>query len=88
MATGYNAFKKMHPCFSDICVVVIDDWNATGVQDGTNRAKLEFGKEIPFEICFEKEVRYTYDGSHTPIEIATTEYWNGIYVAVLKRINE
>jgi hypothetical protein len=31
-------------------------------------------------------VQYTQDGSHTPIDIAQREYWNGIYVAVLKRV--
>jgi hypothetical protein len=83
----YNAFKKMFPCFSDICVVVIDDWNATGVQVGTNKAKIEMGGEIPFEIVHERIVEYTKDGSHTPIDIAQREYWNGIYVAVLRKTN-
>jgi len=82
----YNAFKKMHECFADICIVVIDDWNAKGVQDGTNRAKSEMPSEIPFEIVYEREIKYTEDGSHTPIDLAKSEYWNGIYVAVLKKI--
>jgi hypothetical protein len=82
----YNAFKKMYPCFSDICVVIIDDWNASGVQIGTNKAKREMCGEIPFEIVHERMVQYTQDGSHTPIDIAQREYWNGIYVAVLKRV--
>ena len=84
----YNAFKKMHPCFADICIVVIDDYNATGVQNGTTLAKREFGKEIPFNIVHEKVITYTTDGSHTPIDIAKEEYWNGIYVCVLEKINE
>lgn len=82
----YNAFKKMYPCFSNICVVIIDDYNAIGVKDGTERAKKEFGNSIPFKIVYEKNITYTLDGSHTPIEIAKEEYWNGIYVCVLDKI--
>lgn len=84
----YNAFKKMYPCFADICIVVIDDYNATGVKNGTERAKKEFGSTIPFKVVHEKEITYTTDGSHTPIDIAKEEYWNGIYVCVLEKINE
>ena len=82
----YNAFKKMYPCFADVCVVVIDDYNATGVQEGTERAKKEFGTSIPFRITHEAHVKYTNDGSHTPIDVAEKEFWNGIYFCVLEKI--
>lgn len=84
----YNAFKKMYTCFSDICVVIIDDYNAKDVQKGTQRAKKEFGVDIPFKLVYEKEITYTNDGSHTPIDIAKKEFWNGIYVCVLEKIHE
>jgi hypothetical protein len=82
----YNAFKKMYSCFADICVIVIDDYNATSVQEGTERAKKELGVTIPFKIIYETDIKYTNDGSHTPIDIAEKEFWNGIYVCVLERI--
>jgi len=31
----------------------VDDWNADGVQKGTNKAKQEMQKEIPFKITNE-----------------------------------
>jgi hypothetical protein len=81
----YNAFKRIFPCFADICVVIIDDYNALEVQSGTDKALKEFGKEIPFKVIHEEKIVYTTDGSHTPLEKAQIEFWNGIYVAVLEK---
>ena len=34
---------------------------------------------------YEKEIRLTYDNSHTPQPEASNTWWNGIYVAVLMK---
>ena len=82
----YDAFKIMYPCFADICVVIIDDYNQLSVQSGTEKAFAEMPDEIPFEVKFKHIITYTKDGSQTPRwSIAFKEFWNGMGVFVLEK---
>ena len=83
----YDAFKVMHPCFADICVVIVDDYNQLSVQSGTELALAEMPDQIPFEVKYKKKITYTSDGSHTPFRVAMKEFWNGTCIFVLEKVN-
>lgn len=83
----YDAFKVMYPCFADICVVIIDDYNQLSVQSGTELALAEMPDQIPFEVKYKKKITYTSDGSHTPFRVAMKEFWNGTCIFVLEKVN-
>lgn len=83
----YDAFKLMYPCFADVCVVVIDDYNQLSVQSGTEMALAEMPDTIPFELKFKHIITYTTDGSRTPKwSVAFKEFWNGMGVFVLEKV--
>jgi hypothetical protein len=44
--------------------------------------KMNFMIEI---FLFEKEILLTSDETHTPMEVAAKTWWNGLYIAVLKK---
>ena len=89
----YNAFMKVQHLLSDICVVIIDDWDDVNVRAGTQRAKQDPNLQYSFE--FEKFLQYSESGrigetnrdSKFPMHPGCDDFWNGIYVAVLKRKN-
>ena len=77
----YRALAHFLPCLDDVFVYVVDDWNWNQIREGTRRAIRDLG----LEVVYEREVLLTQDNTHTPVEEARRTWWNGIYVAVLKR---
>ena len=77
----YNALLHYYKCLDDTFIFIDDDWNWQDVRDGTNEAI----KKLNLKVLYEKEVRLTWDNSHTPNPEATNSWWNGIYVAVLQK---
>ena len=77
----YNALLHYYKCLDDTFIFIVDDWNWQDVRDGTNEAI----KKLNLKVLYEKEVRLTWDNSHTPNPEATNSWWNGIYVAVLQK---
>lgn len=69
------------PILDDIFIFIVDDWNYDDVRKGT----IESIKLSNVTILYEKEIRLTYDNSTTPIPLLHTDYWNGMYIAVLKK---
>jgi hypothetical protein len=69
-----NAFVYFNDVFDDVFVAVVDDWNDQASQIGTREAI----KELNYQILFEIELFTCGNG-----DINT--WWNGLYVAVLKK---
>jgi Methyltransferase domain len=70
---------------ADVSIVVIDDWNKSYIRAGTIQGLLECDKILTVRESF--EVRHTYDDTHTPLDQAKAQYWNGIIVMVIERID-
>jgi hypothetical protein len=77
----YNALLHYYNCLDDLFIFIVDDWNCKDVRDGTNRCI----QKLNLKVMYEKEIRLTWDNSHTPIRIAEHTWWNGIYVAILQK---
>ena len=77
----YKALKYYLDCLDDIFIYVVDDWNANPVRGGT----IEAIKDLNIKVLYEKEIRMTDDGSHSPQPLAKDTWWNGMYVAVLQK---
>jgi hypothetical protein len=65
----------------DIFIYIVDDWNASAVREGTREAI----NRLALEVLYEREIRLTHDDTHTELNLARATWWNGIYVAILKK---
>lgn len=79
----YKALLHYYDCLDDIFIFIVDDWNWKDVRDGTFNSI----QKLNLKILYEKEIRLTWNNTHTPVKIAKQTWWNGIYVAVLKKEN-
>jgi len=70
------AFTYFNEIFDDSFIAIVDDWNCMEVQEGTEKAF----KKLNYEIIFEKILPADYNGD-------TRKWWNGLYVAVLRKPN-
>jgi hypothetical protein len=77
----YRALTHYYNCLDDVFIFIVDDWNWVNVRDGTFASILH----LNLKILYQKEIRLTFDNSHTPTEIASKTWHNGIYVAVLQK---
>jgi len=77
----YKALLHYYYCLDDVFIFIVDDWNWKDVRDGT----LNSIQKLKLKILYEKEIRLTWDNSHTPQPQAKDTWWNGIYVAILKK---
>jgi hypothetical protein len=77
----YKALLHYYNCLDDVFIFIVDDWNWKNVRDGT----LNSIEKLKLKILYEKEIRLTWDNSHTPQPQAKDTWWNGIYVAILKK---
>ena len=77
----YKALLHYYDCLDDIFIFIVDDWNWKDVRDGTFNSI----KKLNLKVLYEKEVRLTFDNSHTPEPERTNTWWNGIYVAILQK---
>jgi hypothetical protein len=77
----YLSLIHYYPVLDDIFIYIVDDWNWHDVREGTRTAL----KKLNLNVLYEKEVRLTWDNSHTPMPVAAKSWWNGIYIAVLKK---
>jgi hypothetical protein len=67
----------------DTFIYIVDDWNYDNVRNGT----LESLKKADVTVVYSKEIRLTNDGTTTPEPLLSSGYWNGLYIAVLKKNN-
>jgi len=77
----YNALLHYYNCLDDVFIFIVDDWNWKDVRDGT----MKCIEKLNLKVLYEKEVRLTWDNSHTPELEARNSWWNGIYVAILQK---
>lgn len=77
----YKSLTHYYDCLDDLFIFIVDDWNCKSVRDGTEKAIQELG----FDVLYERNIRLTWDDSHTPMELASKTWWNGIYVAILQK---
>jgi hypothetical protein len=68
-----RSIKKLSAVLADVCVLIVDDWNAIGVNNQTYNAL----SEIDYTVVYENGVKTNYDSE------AATTYWNGMGVFVL-----
>ena len=72
------------PALADNCIIMVDDWSATHIRDAT----IQGLKQVGANVLESFEIIYTTDGSHTPIEIARREFWNGIGIFIVSKGQE
>jgi hypothetical protein len=77
----YKALLHYYPCLDDIFIFIVDDWNNQDVRDGT----INSIRRLNLKVLYEKEIRLTWDNSHTPYHEASQSWWNGIYVVILQK---
>jgi len=77
----YKALKHFYECLDDEFIFIVDDWNWSDVRNGTKYCI----QMLDLDIVYEREIRMTWDNSHTPLHIAREHWWNGIYVAIIKK---
>ena len=70
-----RSIQKLSNVFADVCVLIVDDWNALGVVNQTYTAL----SSIDYSVVYERSVKTNYDSE------AADTYWNGIGVFVLKK---
>lgn len=73
------ALTYYYPSLDDIFIFAVDDWNWPEVREGTMNAI----NELKLKIVYQKEIRLTFDNSHSPLPLAKETWWNGICVFVL-----
>jgi hypothetical protein len=72
----HNALLHYHSCWADEVILIVDDWNWWSAQHGTLTAL----DKIPFQRVWSIHL----EGKIEP-EIDKEGYWNGIWIALLKR---
>jgi hypothetical protein len=77
----YNALLHYYTCLDDVFIFIVDDWNCKDVRDGT----ISCIQKLNLKILYEKEIRLTWDNSHTEASQASQTWWNGIYVVILQK---
>jgi hypothetical protein len=77
----YKSLLHYYNCLDDIFIFIVDDWNCKDVRDGTINAI----QKLNLKVLYEKEIRLTWDDSHTLFEEAKNTWWNGIYVVILQK---
>jgi hypothetical protein len=77
----YKALLHYYPCLDDLFIFIVDDWNWQDARDGT----INSIQRLNLKVLYEKEIRLTWDNSHTNPYEASQTWWNGIYVAILQK---
>ena len=77
----YKALTHYYNCLDDMFIFIVDDWNWIDVRNGT----LSAINNLNLKVLYEREIRLTYNNYHTPMPLAKATWWNGIYVAILKK---
>jgi hypothetical protein len=77
----YKSLLHYYDCLDDVFVFIVDDWNSTDVRNGTTQAI----QRLNLKVLYERDIRLTWDNTHTPYPLAMSSWWNGIYVAILQK---
>jgi hypothetical protein len=77
----YRALMHYYDCLDDMFIFIVDDWNWEDVRNGT----INSIKKLNLKVLYQREIRLTWDNSHTSRPYADNTWWNGIYVAILQK---
>jgi hypothetical protein len=77
----YNALLHYYNCLDNVFIFIVDDWNWDDVRNGT----INSIQKLNLKVLYKKEIRLTWDNSHTPQPLAAQTWHNGIYVAILQK---
>jgi hypothetical protein len=77
----YKALQHYYNVLDDIFIFIVDDWNWENIRNATFRSI----EALKLEILYDKEIRLTWNNEHSPHPLAGETWWNGIYVAILKK---
>lgn len=77
----YNALYHYYNCLDELFIFIVDDWNWDGVREGT----MSSIAKLNLKVLYEREVRLTWDGSHSSPDVGRKTWHNGIYVAILQK---
>ena len=77
----FKALLHYYNCLDDTFIFIVDDWNWEETRNGT----VESIEKLNLKVLYEKEIRMTWDNSHTPHPLANNTWWNGIYIAILQK---
>lgn len=77
----YRALLHYYDCLDDMFIFIVDDWNWEDVRNGT----LNSIEKLNLKVLYQREIRLTWDNSHTSRPYADNTWWNGIYVAILQK---
>lgn len=77
----YKALSHYYNCLDDIFIFIVDDWNTKDVRDGT----INSIKDLNLKVLYEREIRLTWDNSHTKEPALLKAWWNGMYVCILQK---
>jgi predicted O-methyltransferase YrrM len=80
----YKGITHIWPVIADEAIIIVDDWNAPHVRKGT----LDGLRDVGANIIEKFEIMYTNDGSHTRMDVAQREFWNGIAVFVVSKLGD
>lgn len=75
------ALTYYYDCLDDIFIFIVDDWNCQCIRDGT----YDGITKCNLKVLYQKEIRLTWDDSHTPDPEAKTTWWNGMCVFILQK---
>lgn len=76
-----EAIVKAWPALASDCIVIIDDWNWSGVREGTYQGFLDVGARV----VKSWEIRHTWNNSHTPETFRDIEFWNGVAIFIVSK---
>ena len=65
--------------WSDVIIVIIDDWNFLQTKKGTLRGLKKLEKEKKYKVVYYQELPARFNGD-------VEQWWNGVWVGVLQRI--
>jgi hypothetical protein len=77
----YNALLYYYNCLDNVFIYIVDDWNDKTIRDGT----INSIKDLKLKVLYEKEIRLTWDNTHTTQPLAKDTWWNGMYVVILQK---
>ena len=78
----YDGISLVQPALDDMFILIIDDWNWSGVRKGT----LDALKNLKIDIISKIEIRTTQDNSMPKILVGQYSEWhNGYFIAVCEK---
>jgi predicted O-methyltransferase YrrM len=83
-SSHYKGITHMWPVIADEAIIIVDDWNWDHVRKGT----LDGLRDVGANIIEKFDIIYTTDNSHTPMDVAQREFWNGICVFVVSKLGD